>query len=203
MAISPCVMWENEMSQRVENQGSLVSGRCKVLIFLKIWSLSRMLCTFFPPTLCATSLGFWRNRPESSADKMYRACETKDRPSKRLELYILHIVIVPLALRVFLLVGGPHRSSQTFVCHGCVPGFRKRGEQSPRWRHWCKPRQQPAHGTQASMLLLCQDNLRWYPKGALNPPMRWNCLQSGRSNLVDPMEWPKVGLPRPSKTLDA
>ena len=32
----------------------------------------------------ATSLGFCRNRPESSADKMYRACETKDQTLKKI-----------------------------------------------------------------------------------------------------------------------
>ena len=69
------------------------SGKCKVLI------LSGMLCTFCPPTIWATSLGFCRNRPESSADKMYRACETKIRPSKRLELYIFRNGLLKLHFR--------------------------------------------------------------------------------------------------------
>ena len=43
-----------------------------------------MLCSFCPPTIWATSLGFCRNRPESSADKMYRACEKKDQTLKRI-----------------------------------------------------------------------------------------------------------------------
>ena len=57
------------------------SEECKVLnlfeglIFLLACSV--YFCPF--PTVCATSLGFFRNRPESSADKMYRACEKKDR----------------------------------------------------------------------------------------------------------------------------
>ena len=43
-----------------------------------------MLCTFCAPTIWATSRGFCRNRPESSADKMYRACETKDQTLKKI-----------------------------------------------------------------------------------------------------------------------
>ena len=43
-----------------------------------------MLCTFCPPTIWATSLGFCRNRPESSADNVYRACETKDQTLKKI-----------------------------------------------------------------------------------------------------------------------
>ena len=37
-----------------------------------------MLCAFCPRTISATSLGFCRNRPESSADNMHRARERKD-----------------------------------------------------------------------------------------------------------------------------
>ena len=52
-----------------------------------------MLCTFCPLTIWVTSLGFCRNRPESSADKVHRACESKIRPSKRLELYIFQDLV--------------------------------------------------------------------------------------------------------------
>ena len=33
-----------------------------------------MLCAFCPPTNWATSLGYCRNCPDLSTDKMYRAC---------------------------------------------------------------------------------------------------------------------------------
>ena len=46
--------------------------------------MTRMFCTFCPQTIWATSLGFCRNRPELSADKMYRAYESKDRILKKI-----------------------------------------------------------------------------------------------------------------------
>ena len=58
--------------------GGRGSEECKVLIFCGSDLLTRMLCSFCPPTIWAISPGFCRNHPESSADKMYRACERKD-----------------------------------------------------------------------------------------------------------------------------
>ena len=50
-----------------------------------------MLCSKCPRTIWAISLGFCGNRPESSADKMYRACEQQDQNLKRLgTFYIFH-----------------------------------------------------------------------------------------------------------------
>ena len=43
-----------------------------------------MFCAFCPQTIWATSVGFCRNRPESSPDKMYRACEPKDQILKKI-----------------------------------------------------------------------------------------------------------------------
>ena len=44
---------------------------------------TRMLCAFFLRTIWRTSVGFFGNRPESSPDKMYRACEQKDQILKK------------------------------------------------------------------------------------------------------------------------
>ena len=44
----------------------------------------RMLSTFCPPTIRATSLRFCRTRPELSVDNMYRACESKDQTLKQI-----------------------------------------------------------------------------------------------------------------------
>ena len=43
-----------------------------------------MLCTFCPSTIWATFLGFCRNRLESSADEMHRACAKKDLTLKKI-----------------------------------------------------------------------------------------------------------------------
>ena len=43
-----------------------------------------MLCAFCPRTIWATFVGFCRNRPESSPDKVYRACEQKYQILKRI-----------------------------------------------------------------------------------------------------------------------
>ena len=72
----------------------LKSKECKVLIFLGSDLLTRMLCTFCPPTIWAISLGFCGSLPESSADNTHIMGIKKIRPSKRLELYILLTVEV-------------------------------------------------------------------------------------------------------------
>ena len=43
-----------------------------------------MLDAFGSPTIWVISLGFCRNRPEWSADKIYRACELKDQSLKKI-----------------------------------------------------------------------------------------------------------------------
>ena len=43
-----------------------------------------MLCSFCPRTIWATSVGFFRNHPESSVDTMYRVCEFKDQTLKKI-----------------------------------------------------------------------------------------------------------------------
>ena len=64
-----------------------LSAKCQVLIFLEgLIFLTHMRCTFYPPTIWATSLGLCRNHPESSADKMYRARESKDQTLKKIRL---------------------------------------------------------------------------------------------------------------------
>ena len=52
-----------------------------------------MLYAFCPRTIRATSVGFCRNRPESSPDKMYRACEQKDQIFKKIRTLHLNIHI--------------------------------------------------------------------------------------------------------------
>ena len=43
-----------------------------------------MLCTFCPPTILGDFYRIPEKLPELSADKMYRACETKDQTLKKI-----------------------------------------------------------------------------------------------------------------------
>ena len=46
--------------------------------------MTRMLCTFCPPTILGDFYRIPEKLPKSSADKMYRACETKDQTLKKI-----------------------------------------------------------------------------------------------------------------------
>ena len=48
-----------------------------------------MLCTFCPPTTLGDFYIIPEKLPKSSADKMYRACETKDQTLKKIKTHPL------------------------------------------------------------------------------------------------------------------
>ena len=60
------------------------SGKCKVLIFLRVCSFARMLCTGCPPTILGGLYRIPEKSPKSSTDKMNRACELKDQTLKKI-----------------------------------------------------------------------------------------------------------------------
>ena len=49
-----------------------------------------MLCTFWPPTILGDLYRIPEKLPKSSADKMYRACETKDQTLKKIRTLLGH-----------------------------------------------------------------------------------------------------------------
>ena len=60
------------------------SGKCKVLIFLRVWSFDSHALYILSTDDSGRTLQSQRSRPESSADKMYRACESKDQTLKNI-----------------------------------------------------------------------------------------------------------------------
>ena len=64
------------------------SGKCKVQLFLRVWSFYSHALHILSAEDLATSLGFCRNRQNRRWTKCTEHASKKIRPSKRLELYI-------------------------------------------------------------------------------------------------------------------
>ena len=61
--------------------------------------MTRMLCTFCPPTILGNFYRIPEKSPKSSADKMYRAYESKDQTLKNQGVTNVHLSNVHFVLR--------------------------------------------------------------------------------------------------------